>query len=453
MPRSPRVKAFLDIRTSLRSRLLLGMGVMLLPIVALAVLGFVSSRAMVDAIEEVVREQNRELHPVATLQRLVLQAGMPVNDYLLTGDTTERAEFDRLARDADAQLAGLAAGDALDTPDERRLLGDVAREWRSARALGLELLAVPRPLGDATVAARMKVFDAHVEGVSDALAGLYDQVVLEVAAHEARSRVVRSRVTVLLLAVSLLSFVLAGGAAVLLSRSIVVPVRALQDGILRFAEGDHSFRVPLRGADELAQVADTMNRLADRLEHDQLTGVASRGALQRRLPAEIAWSRRFDRPFSLLMVDVDHFKRVNDEHGHPAGDRALRAVAARLAHGLRAVDTVARYGGEEFALVLPETPAAGARILAERLRAAVAADPVTVGDDRALHLTVSVGVATYPADAGDEAALVAAADRALYAAKRWGRDRVVAAADVDATREGAPGAEEPAAAAGGDPRP
>lgn len=425
------LKPLLDLRTSLRARLLLGMGLMLLLIVALAVVAFESSRAMVGAIGEVVEEQLGELQPVSSLLRLVLRAGMPPNDYLATGDPRERPSFERLAADADAAFSRLGAPDVFSDAEERRLIVQARREWEEARRLGWELLDVPAPVGDVSAARLMKAFDAQLERTTEVLEALHDRTLLEVYGYEGRSHVVLRRETALLVAVSLLSLLLAGGAAVLVSRSIVVPVRALQDGILRFAQGDHSFRVALEQPDEFGQLAQTMNRLAERVETDHLTGAASRSALQRRLRAELHRARSFERPVSLLMVDVDHFKDVNDHHGHPAGDLALRIVAERLAHGLRGVDTMARFGGEEFVLILPETTEAGGKAVAERLRASVAAEPVTVAEGVAIPITVSVGVAAFPSDGEDDAALLAAADRALYAAKRWGRDRVVEAAAVD----------------------
>jgi diguanylate cyclase (GGDEF)-like protein len=439
--RSPSVTTRLDLRTPLRTRLLIGMGLMLLPIVALAILTFVSSRAMVAAIEEVVDEQVHELQPVSSLFRQVLLAGMAPNDYLITANPAERALFERRSAEVDAQFTLLLKGQVFGSQEERRLVEAAQREWGLARRVALELFEVSSPVGDVEAARRMKAFDDHLERASDALGALYDRVLLEVRGYETRARAVRASVTTLLVVVSLLSLALAGGAGVVLSRSIVVPVRALQDGILRFAEGDHSFRLELAGRDEFGQVAEVMNQLAERLEHDQLTGVASRGALQRQLHAELVRARRFQRPFSVVMVDVDHFKRVNDAHGHPAGDQALQAVARRLSGALRTVDTVARYGGEEFALVLPETAGPGARTLAERLREAVAAGPIEVSAGVSLPITVSVGVASFPSDAEDDTALLAAADRALYAAKAWGRNRVVEAAEVDATRR-----EDPVAA-------
>lgn len=158
---------------------------------------------------------------------------------------------------------------------------------------------------------------------------------------------------------------------------------------------------------------------------DALTGLNNRGEFQRQLKQEEERSRRYHRSFSLLMLDIDHFKTVNDSYGHQAGDEVLRALAARLREQKRPVDHAARYGGEEFVVILPETTNEGALALAERLRAAVADTSVLVTEGRTISVTISIGVATFPADAESGTALIAAADAALYAAKQGGRNRVV----------------------------
>lgn len=157
-------------------------------------------------------------------------------------------------------------------------------------------------------------------------------------------------------------------------------------------------------------------RLADT---DGLTGLANRRVFQQALSRELTLAHRRGEPCTLVLLDVDHFKAVNDTHGHPAGDEVLRVVGRALLDTARGTDVAARYGGEEFALILPSCSAAEARVVAERFRTAVAADPGPV------PVTVSAGVATYPQDAEGEASLIAAADHALYRAKRTGRDRVV----------------------------
>lgn len=158
---------------------------------------------------------------------------------------------------------------------------------------------------------------------------------------------------------------------------------------------------------------------------DPLTGVANHGHFQETLYRELSRHERRKEPLALLLVDLDDFKKVNDRHGHPVGDAVLKGVVARLLGSVREMDTVARYGGEEFAVILPETDGRNGWRVAERLRAAVAASPVEAGLAGPLPVTISAGLAVYPEDAASKAALVECADKALYAAKRTGKDRVV----------------------------
>jgi len=156
---------------------------------------------------------------------------------------------------------------------------------------------------------------------------------------------------------------------------------------------------------------------------DALTGLLNRGAIGRALQRE--WSRR-ERSgvgYAVLMVDVDHFKRVNDSLGHAAGDAVLREVARRLGLGRRPLDRIGRYGGEEFVVLLPGIDGAGALTVAERLREAVAAAPVAI-DAQTVAVTVSIGVAAAAAGDASPDAPVARADAAMYAAKRAGRNCV-----------------------------
>jgi diguanylate cyclase (GGDEF)-like protein len=153
---------------------------------------------------------------------------------------------------------------------------------------------------------------------------------------------------------------------------------------------------------------------------DHLTGLANRRRFERQLEREVGRTLRYDRHFCLLLLDIDHFKNVNDSHGHDAGDEALRLLAKTLQAETRGIDLAARIGGEEFAVILPETDLEGGADVAERLREAITrAEIPLVG-----NITASFGVAEFPLCAATGRELIALADAALYEAKRKGRDRI-----------------------------
>jgi len=172
-----------------------------------------------------------------------------------------------------------------------------------------------------------------------------------------------------------------------------------------------------------------LERLREMAETDALTGLANRRRCVERIEHELARAKRTSRPLCLMICDVDHFKAVNDTHGHNAGDEVLRAVAKELEARVRTVDLVGRWGGEEFVVVLPEAPLAGGRLVAERLRRAV--ESLTFAGPLE-GVTISAGVVecdpALPLDA-----LVQRADECLYEAKAKGRNRVVVCS-ADGTR-------------------
>jgi two-component system, cell cycle response regulator len=160
---------------------------------------------------------------------------------------------------------------------------------------------------------------------------------------------------------------------------------------------------------------------------DELTGLYVRRYFQRRLDEEFARFARYGTPFSVLMLDVDHFKAVNDTHGHDAGDAVLREVAALLAHEARETDVVARYGGEEFVVLMPETRCDGATVAGERIRRRIEAHCVACRT-ASVNVTVSIGIAEVDGSDADAESLQKRADDALYRAKRAGRNRIEPAA-------------------------
>ena len=161
-------------------------------------------------------------------------------------------------------------------------------------------------------------------------------------------------------------------------------------------------------------------------ETDELTGLFNTRGFAIAANRLFGQAVRYDRPASLLMIDSDNLKAVNDAHGHEAGNRLLRQLAASIQAELRFTDVPARYGGDEFIVLLPETPAKGALDVAERIRNAIGQKPLELGEKR-INATVSVGVACFPDDGRNLDALAARADRALYQAKQLGRNRVARA--------------------------
>lgn len=234
-----------------------------------------------------------------------------------------------------------------------------------------------------------------------------------------------------------LLLVVVGGLAYLMGTFIVRPLDRLTAAAGRVAAGDLGVDVPVQGGGEVAYLTGVFNDMVAQVRQsrfsleyrsmtDGLTGLFNRRHIMELLQEEAARSRRHDRPFAALMIDVDHFKRYNDTYGHPAGDEVLHRVAEVLTQALREVDRVGRYGGEEFLALLPETDRAAAAEAAERIRSRLQEETFTPAGEP-VAVTLSIGVAEFPRDGDTPEAVVAAADAALYRAKREGRDRVVRA--------------------------
>jgi two-component system cell cycle response regulator len=218
---------------------------------------------------------------------------------------------------------------------------------------------------------------------------------------------------------------------------VVISGRTTSDDVVeafRLGAHDHIAK-PFRGKELRARVtaAVELKRRHDALRHenlilgsesrsDTLTGLANRRKLEADLQILSSSARRHDHPFSVALVDVDHFKAVNDTYGHGAGDQALRTIAERLEAALRVEDVAGRWGGEEFLVLLPYTDLEGAHVVGERLRHRVGGDPILLDDGSLLRVSISIGIA----DGTDVGDLLSRADAALYRAKAAGRNLVLA---------------------------
>ena len=276
-----------------------------------------------------------------------------------------------------------------------------------------------------------------VLGVREEISGTGWVAIAEAPSDLAFAEISRLRnATVLLLLVLVL---IVGSLAYGLGLLIVRPLERLSLAATRVASGDLEVGVPPSGGSELTHLAGVFNEMVGRLRSgrdelerlsvtDELTGLANRRHLTSELGRELVRSARQEHHAAILMLDVDHFKQFNDTHGHQAGDAVLKRLAETMRAAVRELDTVARYGGEEFLVILPETPAAEAARVAERIRAGAEKDrfaPVEGAEE--VVVTVSIGYAVFPDDATTPDALITAADKALYASKTAGRNRVSSA--------------------------
>jgi len=218
-----------------------------------------------------------------------------------------------------------------------------------------------------------------------------------------------------------------------LASLIARPLGRLTSAAARVAAGDLSVGLPAGGRGDVGYLTQVFNTMVESLRNnreelerllrtDTLTGLGNRRHLMELLPQEIERARRSAQPFSILMLDVDHFKKYNDDHGHQAGDDVLARVGMVLRDSLRPYDCAARYGGEEFLIILSGASLDNARDCAERIRQKIRAEQFGGGP-----VTISVGVAEYPSHGDTEIAIIGQADAALFRAKRAGRDRVMCA--------------------------
>jgi len=254
------------------------------------------------------------------------------------------------------------------------------------------------------------------------------------------------------------------GLLIVISVWVLEPLREVSEVAQAFSRGDMRRRAPVRGGGEVALLAEVLNSAAERIGRhtaeleaevrirteeleltnrelveanarlteiaitDGLTGLFNLRHFRESLDREIKRQERGLRPFSIVMIDVDHFKHYNDTHGHPAGDVVLRDLAALLHDNVRAADIVARYGGEEFILMLVDASMEDALARAERLRSLIELHPFDKREQQPMGVvSVSMGVATWPENGRTAEQIIKSADEALYASKHAGRNRVTGA--------------------------
>ena len=421
-------------KCSLYARFVQGLSAMLLPLVLLGVCALFLLHYTTTVVEKVVKEAVVEMHPVIHLQTMTLIAAMSPSDYLINGDPAKKDEFARIARELDREFEETLAP-SFGLAGEWKLVHAAQEEWRMAKAIAQSLLAQPHPVVDPAAARDMKRMNAHLLQAENLLTQVHAIIHRETDEALTQAYIARRWAYALIIGIFIAGLITAAIVALALARSVLLPLRALESGVSHFGKGDFSQRVELSRTDELGRLASTFNAMAEELEksrsvltdlatRDSLTGLYNHREFYALLADELARAQRFNRPVSLLLLDIDYFKRVNDTYGHLAGDAVLKGLGGLLRCHERVIDRVCRYGGEEITVILPETDLETAAHAAERLRTAVEAQPFDINANLLLHITVSIGVASFPVHADNVQALVAAADAAMYAAKKGGRNRI-----------------------------
>ena len=407
--------------------------VILLAVITVFAIGFLtggnlwSANFLLQRTADANEQLDQEAVPLVTIAESIGATNILIGELLLLPGARERylAEINTQTREVDAAIARL---EDRDLPKRAAFFFNRGvQDWR----LGIRDL-------ESIVASPIPLLDSRSLGVFSRIrnAARNFRAAHEIANQSARAAFTaaedaRDLVLIVTSLIAGLALLVAAGGLYALLVSVIGPIQRLQTAALRLADGQVQDSLCPDGPRELADLASAFNRMTAEVQrrerdlsfnalHDPLTGLGNRALLEERLSIALSYSGRFGGVVSLLLIDLDHFKKVNDSVGHSAGDAVLVTVAQRLAGIIDDASAIVRLGGDEFAIVLDADDTAAA-VVAERVRA-VLSDPFTV-EGRFTSLTASIGVTTsYGGQPAED--LVREADLAMYAAKDAGRNQV-----------------------------
>lgn len=414
---------------------------MLFPLMALSGAAFLSFESAIGKFERTENRRLEELFPLAQLNALFKESNNLVENTAYSNSVNHQARFASVSQTIDATLFSMLANPS-QLAEKRAVILRVQQQWLEARNDADILFSKSIALKAVAKQSKINSFEDHItSAVNDINQLEYLLSHLQTADNLAQASQDKQSVRLIIAIVFMVAIAIVMLSAKVLSQHILVPLSLLQKGVDRFGDGDLSHRINLSTQDELAALANAFNTMAQTLEQSQgelrrlatvdgLTGVYNRREFNRWLTLEIERSRRECYPISLVMVDIDHFKKLNDTYGHQAGDEALRHVGRLLKRDVRPGDHVARYGGEEFAIILPNASRADAFTVAERIRVSIEAQVIPLSLEQSLTFTASLGFATFIIDQDTEETFGQRADQALYYAKHSGRNRVSSAEEA-----------------------
>jgi diguanylate cyclase (GGDEF)-like protein len=410
-------------RLSVRQRMTAIIALLLLPLAVLSAVSMMVLNEQEMAFRDSVEESVHGLLPLGTLEYYLQQA---LVDELLAESNDSVPDFAALTQSVDNSFSSVQVGmDSKDVP--KGVLDDAQKAWVQARPSVRRLIEQVHAQHVSGAAANLSTrteLERAIRDISSARASLSG--VLKARYEEAAAQ--RKSQLHWLMWSWLITLSVAGLLVVIFLRSLLRPLQALTHAARCIEEGQTGVRVNVEGRDELAVLAECFNRMTANWEatqanlqteaiKDPLTGVLNRRGILSRLGAELDLHRLRQQPLSVLAMDLDRFKFINDHYGHSMGDRALTWVASVMRGVLRENDHLGRHGGDEFIAVLPNTSHASALEIAGRI-----GEVVREGAAReAAYPGITIGVATAPTDGDQAASLLEAADARLYAQKKHHR--------------------------------
>lgn len=406
----------------------------------MGVIAIVSGRTLVQSYESSITAITARMSPIFVAQDLLYQIEAIATTHALGLDTwgvekpeptiAEVSENFRIFFDAQAK-------EHPTTPSAGRLSHELFAAWRQSQASINALFG--KDAGTRNAIDAYSLARTDIANVNALVAQVRQLSILELQQRINAGRAIADKTLYFLSSAVLLGLLVLTVVIFIFSRSVLEPIGRLTVAADQIGRKDLSYRVILRNKDdELGRLGEVLNTSSKNLQelyreldrrstNDGLTGVLNRAAFDERLSAVCLSADRDKTPVSLLLIDIDFFKSVNDTYGHQAGDHVLKLVAGAVANAMRPGDTIARYGGEEFAAILPDTSGAGAMAMAERIRTIVESLSIETDAGERILVTVSIGLKTRDPETLTPASYIRLADDALYRAKEAGRNRTVSA--------------------------
>ncbi|MDI1346516.1 MAG: diguanylate cyclase [Pseudolabrys sp.] len=427
-------------------------GLAILGLLLMAAITVVSGRVLMNTYENSVSEARFELMPAHDIQASLREAEHLTYLYAIEGNQSAPFRFkvveETVYREFRQLIESTSRFASVEHAHSSISVSESVTAWKEAQAAALAVFRFAAGTPEAVEALRRA--HAKIDPVYDTISKFHRGSMQDLQDRLKFARSVADQTYSAIFGAIMIGLGVLIAAGFFVGGSVLQPIEELQRVARRLGEKDFSQRVRLRNTrDELGQLGRafniataTLQRLYGELEqrstHDGLTGALNRAAFDERLSAECMSADRHKRSMSLLMVDIDFFKRVNDTHGHQTGDHVLQTLVELLNETIRPGDILARYGGEEFIIILPEADENGAMAMAERVRSTVERHVFNCPIGNNIGVTVSVGCANRLTAGMASDDLVKAADAALYRAKKTGRNRVVSASELaPAHRSGA----------------